>query len=218
MRLARDESGGVLVEAAIVLPLALFFLLALLQLALVQEARLLLEYAAYRAARTGSLWNADPERMAAGARLILGPTVCPTRFESVPCPPAAAPLLRAKAGAEALRLLSAAGGFPGLALEVEEPEGLPAVQELDFDRLAITDEERRHLLLELRLRYWLELKVPFADWLLWQAWRSVGARRLPISTRIAVEAAAAGGHYFVPLATTHTMRMQSNRYPAEASP
>lgn len=215
---ARDESGGVLAEAAIVLPLALFFLLALLQLALAQEARLLLEYAAYRAARTGALWNADRERMAASARLILGPTVCPTRLDIVPCPPADRPLLRAKAGAEALRLLSATGGFPGLELQVEEPEGLPAVQELDFDDVGVGDGERRRLLLTVRLRYWLELKVPFADRLLWQAWRTVGARRLPLATRVAVEAAAAGGHYFVPLATTHSMRMQSNRYPAEVPP
>ncbi len=187
------------VEAAIVLPLCLFVLLALLQLVLLQEARLLLEYAAYRAARTGALWNGEVDRMAGSARFVLGPTVCPSRFPGIPCPPADLPALRAAAGAEALRLLSAGGGFPGLSVEV-----VGAVGEGDFDAVGGGG------LLTVELRYWLELKIPFADAGLWRAWRAVGARRLPPGVRVAVEAAAAGGRYFVPLVSRHTMRMQSN--------
>jgi len=215
----RDESGQVVVEAAIVLPLALLALLGLLQLALVQEARLLLEYAAHRAARAGALWNADPERMARAARPILGAIVCPSRWSALPCPPKDQPLLRAAAGAAALRAVAATGGFPGLEVEEVDPPRLPAgLRELDFDRTDLDADGRAALLLTVRLRYWLELKIPFADAAIWHAWHAVGARRLPLARRIAVEAAAASGHYFVPLETTHTARMQSNRFTPEVAP
>ena len=209
---ARDESGQILVEAAFVLPIALFCLLGLLQLVLVQEARLLLEYAGYRAARTGSLWNADEARMAASARTVLGPTVCPSRWAGVPCPPADLPELRAAAGAEALRILSAGGGFPGLALTIEQHR--PTEPEWDFDDSSAPPDRG---LIAVQLRYWLELKIPFADAGLWHAWRAVGgARELPAGTRLAVEAAARAGRYFVPLDTRHTIRMQSNLFRREA--
>ncbi len=203
----RDESGQSLVEAAVVLPLALACLLGLLQLFLVQEARLLLEYAGYRAARAGSLWNADRERVASSARFALGATVCPTRWAGVPCPPADTPALRAAAGAEALRVLSAAGGFPGLEVKVEKPafEG----PELDFDDVSLDPASGR---ITVALRYWSELRIPFADSVIFHAWRAVGARRLPLPTRLAVEAAAGAGRYFVPLSTRHTVRMQSNLF------
>ena len=198
-------------------PLALFVLLALVQLAWIQQARLLLEYAAYRAARTGALWNADPERMAEAARLVLGPTACPSRWQALPCLPAREPLLRAASGAHALRRLASTGGFPGLSVELVDTPGVPpGVEEIDFDDPARPEAERAALLLSVRLHYWFELRIPFADAALWHAWHVFGARRLPPASRRAVEAAAASGAYFVPLSTTHTMRMQSNRFAEEA--
>ena len=50
-----NQSGQVEVETAIVLPLAVFLLLGLLQLGLLHQARIIAEYSAYRAVRTGSL-------------------------------------------------------------------------------------------------------------------------------------------------------------------
>lgn len=208
---ARDESGQVLVEAAVVVPLALLCLLGLLQLVLLQEARLLVEYAGYRAARTGSLWNADTDRMVASARLVLGPTACPSRWPGVSCPPTDRPELRAAAGAEALRVLSAGGGFPGLALSVRGPA--LDLAEWDFDDPAARPDDG---VITVELRYWVELRVPFADSGLWHAWRAVGgARELQPATRLAVEAAAAAGRYFVPIETRHAFRMQSNRFRPE---
>ncbi len=68
------EAGQAAVEAALVLPLMLFLLLGLLQLTLMQQARLLTEYAAFSAARAGIVWNGSSERMHDAARVALLPT------------------------------------------------------------------------------------------------------------------------------------------------
>ena len=63
----RNQSGQVEVETAVVLPVAIFLLLGLIQLGLLHQARIIAEYAAYRAARTGALYNMDMKKMEAAA-------------------------------------------------------------------------------------------------------------------------------------------------------
>ncbi len=57
-RTARGERGQVGVETAIVMPMTIFLILGILQLSMMQQARLLTEYAAYRAVRAGALLGA----------------------------------------------------------------------------------------------------------------------------------------------------------------
>jgi hypothetical protein len=59
----RSQTGQVEVETAIVLPMVVFLLLGLLQMGLLQQARLFAEYAAYKAVRTGALQNLDQDAM-----------------------------------------------------------------------------------------------------------------------------------------------------------
>ena len=73
-RLRRDQSGQALVESAIVMPLMVFFILAIIQLAMVQHARIMTEYAAFNAARSGIVWNADRFIMENAAIMSLLPT------------------------------------------------------------------------------------------------------------------------------------------------
>jgi hypothetical protein len=71
------ESGQVEVETAIVLPVVTFLLLGLIQLGLLHQARLMAEYAAYRAVRNGVVrvatskdqWERDMEQAALAASL-----------------------------------------------------------------------------------------------------------------------------------------------------
>ena len=49
------ESGQAMVETAIIIPLFIFILLGILQMGLIYQAKVLLKYAAYRAARTGPI-------------------------------------------------------------------------------------------------------------------------------------------------------------------
>ena len=47
----REESGQVAVEAALIMPLMVFMALGIIQLTMIQHAKLMTEYAAYQAAR-----------------------------------------------------------------------------------------------------------------------------------------------------------------------
>jgi len=177
------QLGQAAIETAIVLPLFLAATLGLVQLALLQHARLLTEYAAFQAARVGIVWNGDPSRMQDAAIFALAPTACPTRV------PGAAALCGAGgagdrwahqvAGVAALQALSSQGeaAFPGVHVHLLNPwwpkhgevfDVGPDREELDFDR---TDDRAREAnVLTIQVQYWFELKIPFADWVIWHAW------------------------------------------------
>lgn len=75
MRSTSRESGQVAVEAALVMPLFVFFILGILQLGLIAQARVMAKYAAYRAARVGAMNHADPDAIEAAAILHLLPVL-----------------------------------------------------------------------------------------------------------------------------------------------
>jgi len=68
------ESGQALIESAIVIPLMTFLILGVIQLSMVQHARIMTEYAAFSAARAGVVWNADRFIMENAAISALMPT------------------------------------------------------------------------------------------------------------------------------------------------
>jgi hypothetical protein len=67
--------GQAAVEAALTLPLFVFIVLGTLQLNLMNQARLLTKYAAYKAARTGSLRSANLDMMEQAAVAVLLPMI-----------------------------------------------------------------------------------------------------------------------------------------------
>src|SRR5690349_11007130 len=71
----RADSGQAAVESAIVMPLMVFLSLGLIQLTMVQHAKLMTEYAAFQAARAGIVWNGNNERMHDAAIVALLPTL-----------------------------------------------------------------------------------------------------------------------------------------------
>jgi hypothetical protein len=73
-RLQRDQSGQAVVESAIVIPLMVFLILGLIQLVMMQHAKIMTEYAAFNAARAGVVWNADGIIMENAAIISLLPT------------------------------------------------------------------------------------------------------------------------------------------------
>lgn len=70
----KARSAQAMVESAIVIPLMTFMILGVLQLAMIQHARIMTEYAAFNAARAGIVWNADPWIMENAAIISLLPT------------------------------------------------------------------------------------------------------------------------------------------------
>lgn len=69
-----DERGQAVVESAIVIPLMTFLILGIVQLSMIQHARIMNEYAAFNAARAGIVWNADRFIMENAAIISLMPT------------------------------------------------------------------------------------------------------------------------------------------------
>ncbi|MGC4121583.1 MAG: pilus assembly protein [Myxococcales bacterium] len=73
--MGRREHGQAAVETALTLPMFLFTFLGILQISLAYHARILTEYAAFKAARAGSVYRGDCERMKKAALMALVPSM-----------------------------------------------------------------------------------------------------------------------------------------------
>ena len=206
----RGEDGQALVEAALVLPSMVLLLLGLVQLTLIQHARIAAEYAAFAAARAGVVMNGDPAKRRAAAAIAVLPAFSDARS----LPAMARSLLRLRGEEAAL----APFGIEPMRVEVHSPVAADfprygqhlAGQELDFDD--VRPDAAEATLLSLRVRYLYELKVPFANQAVHKAWL-LARMAAGDGASVAPLAAAARAHrYFVPLSAFQTMRMQSNPY------
>jgi hypothetical protein len=213
------ESGQAAVESALVLPLMVFMCLGIIQLTMMQHAKMMTEYAAYSAARTGIVWNGSNERMKDAAIIALLPTM--GRTDSL--------LELGKTWAiaqlydEALQLLAwpnkngiipatvngsnlfgqvridtvnpswyspiqsvwkLRSGYNWKELDFDGPDSYPQVPALEskiakFFNLALPDNDeevyRKATILSIRVRYWYELRVPFANWVIFTSWWAANA-------------------------------------------
>ncbi len=71
----RSNDAQVMIETVFVVPLMLFMILGILQLAMLHQARIQTEYAAYQAARAGVVWNANHSKMMNAAFVALIPNM-----------------------------------------------------------------------------------------------------------------------------------------------
>jgi hypothetical protein len=284
-----------MVESAIVIPLMTFVILGIIQLVMVQHAKIMTEYAAFNAARAGVVWNADGIIMENAAIISLLPTYGALFDESDLGNPAqlmkrilqraalyqvnrrlpqAIDLLKQGAGniidqlalpggvgedlgeqvndlldqAEAMAdealqeaITSALGPGDERMVEVEILNPTQATfgqrgRTIDFDDFS----RRRQTQLRIRVRYLYMMRIPFANWVVHQAWLSgkagqklygavwnpqetageSGFRNVnqPESHTFAdplfgqLEALGEEGVFMIPLYATYAMRMQSNPY------
>jgi hypothetical protein len=170
-RSQNQQSGQAIVEAAFMLPLMIFFILCTLQLTLMQQARIAVEYAAFNAARVGVVHNMN--NGTDGSDPSLNPTmrnaavmsILPTygRTDSMGAMIAA----RARFELEALGLRAI--GVPLVKVSVLNPKRsdfgtfgahLNKV-EIDFDDAR--PAAARATLLSIEVRYMFEMRVPFAN-------------------------------------------------------
>lgn len=182
-RRRRREVGQAAVETAIVMPLLVMTILGILQLTMIQQARLMLEYAAFNAARAGIVWNMDPEKMRAAATLSLMPTLPAlpllpeevghtSRVDSLP----RLALQYGRFHAINEHLSSLVLGQRAIDVEVLNPRkaDFEGQLEIEFDKTQ-RFEERRKTQLSVRVTYLFELRVPFANYLLFESWMAGNA-------------------------------------------
>ena len=162
--------GQAAVETAIVLPALVFFILGFLQLTLLHQARLVLEYAAFGAARAGAVWNADHKVMVDAATFVLVPTFGLTSSQSASGPIHGAQdvptLARTYASFIRARDRGTSAGPSILRVDTLNPtqDALAGSDEVDFD----DPDQRTNTQLTVRVAYLFNLRIPFANWILFQ--------------------------------------------------
>jgi len=222
------EGGQALVEAAFALPLTVVLILCAIQITQLQRARLLVEYAAFSAARAGAVLNGNggsdgtdgPMHDAAALSLASsqGPADGLGAF--------ARTFASFRAREAALRAL----GLPLVQVTVLNPRRGDfqrfgrhlGGREIDFDDVRPKAVDAS--LLSIQVRYLVELRVPLANKLIHSLWlasrggRGVedGARGGPDLASLAL--AGKQGRYLVPVQAFQTMRMQSNPFLRWAAP
>ena len=217
------DSGQAIVEAALVLPLCIVLILCAVQIAQLQQARLLVEYAAFNAARAGVVRDGDN-----GTEGTSGPmhdAAALSLLSSFGRTDGFAAFGRTWAELRAREAALKAARLPLLQISVLNPRRADFArfgdhldgQEIDFDdvRPQVTDAN----LLSVQVRYLYELRVPLANRLIQTGWAALRRRSpRPAFDVQAVAALARRGRFFVPVEAFYTMRMQSNPFLRWAAP
>lgn len=166
-RVSRRELGQAQVESALTLPLALFMILGAIQLFMIQNARVMAEYAAFRAARAGSVNHANCTAMLHSALAAVLPAVRATN--------GIRPLGEAF---EAVKDNTFGSGYEmsnGLDVGNEDVvwiyrdsprlSDISGDEDSDFDYLR---EGEDPLQIKISLVFWYPMRIPFADWILFR--------------------------------------------------
>jgi hypothetical protein len=233
----KGEAGQAAVEAALVLPLTLFLILGTLQLALLQQARISAQYAAFQAARVGSVHHGACKPMTDAALLsvlstfhsFLGDPTLP----GTPAQKLAGAFARVKdnhyAGFRWGTWRSAGTVDEAIVWIVREGRLPTAADVTAFDQPLSGGSPLR---LELRVVYWAPLRIPFADWVYARiaAARMVGMASpgfdpfsptrkttdwsgagLTLDGKVAAEFSKriSAAHYVFPITVSATMRMMT---------
>lgn len=163
----RGESGQAVVEAAIVLPAMIFLILCAIQITLLQQARLAVEYAAFTAARAGSVMNGNPAPMQQAAIWAVLPTF--GRADSLTA------LATTMARFQAQDLVLRTFGLQQVRVATLNPRRQDFAahthlngREIDFDDIRPTTAPQT--LLSLQVRYLYQLRIPFANKMIQTIW------------------------------------------------
>jgi hypothetical protein len=225
-----DQSGQVEVETAVVLPVAVFLLLGLIQLGLLHQARIMTEYAAYRATRAGALYNLDKGKMKAaaigallpilsydnGGAEVLSRTDSASRWAQKYIKP------RFKFNrmmdvpwmnyVEVIICEPLRSDVSGLTYDSDDGKLVP----FDNPEVAGGSGKKTKIRAELVLNY--RLIIPFADWVIYRMWKGkeitkelhldMGGR-LPSFSFDKYEMAAMAGVHIIPIVAQYSMKLHS---------
>lgn len=163
----RGTEGQAAVETALTLPMFLFTFLGILQLSVAYQARILTEYAAFKAARAGSVYRADCERMKGAALMALLPAmsyggkVGEGTLEKL-----------FKSTAEFAKDNRTDKGTPIVWVNYELELGdqrMTSNEEQDFDQ-QLDSGDKKVMRIRVRLAHFFEYRIPFANWIMVRSW------------------------------------------------
>lgn len=180
----RSESGQVIVEQALIMPMMVFLILGIVQLTMLQHARIIADYAAFNAARAGAVYDGNVTQMERAAYLSVIPTMGRSDDFSHWATLALKATLQQALG-DLLKKLSLPGLKDAQIISVEILNPKPDVfqtpiahhlnyKQIDFDD--IRSKAAKANLLSVHVRYMYKMRVPFANWMLQTMWF---AARLP---------------------------------------
>ena len=170
------QAGQAVVEAALILPAMIFLILCALQLTQLQQARIMVEYAAFNAARAGIVHNMDNGK---SNGVSDGPMRDSAVFSILPTfglTTSVTNIAKAKLQYEVQDTVLRALGLPQVRVAVLNPHvrdfatwgGHLNGQEIDFDDMR--PQAAPATLLSLQVRYLYEMKVPFANKMVQSIW------------------------------------------------
>ncbi len=169
---ASQTSGQAAVETALTFPMLLFAMLGILQLTLSQHARILSEYAAFKAARAGSIYRADCGRMKNAALTALAPSMSYTMVsqsaDAVYAGAQVAPgvnMVRLYLETQSKIKFNRSSRMTPLVWVDYKLENF-ANRDFDLQLTGGEDVER----IRVKLAYFFQYRIPFANWIMVRYW------------------------------------------------
>lgn len=146
---ASGQRGQAAVESAIVLPVSTFILLGLLQMGMMQQARLFADYAAFRGARAASLQMGSCDAVLRAELAALTPSL--GRSDNLATWTSTFEKAKAQQGSDV-----------PVVINFWDIDPVPAGRTLDQPVTRERDVSHIHL----RVYYYYEMNIPFVNWLL----------------------------------------------------
>ncbi|MBI5547264.1 MAG: pilus assembly protein [Deltaproteobacteria bacterium] len=220
------EQGQAAVESALTIPLMLLALLGMLQISMAYHARILTEYAAFKAARAASVYRLDCGHITKAALVALVPSIGNLGGGTS---------LRTRFLGTARKVLSSnrtRGGTPIVLVDYELTDRLDPGQ---FDKAL---DSGKPMKVHVKVAYFYEYRIPFVNWVITKYWLAIQtgmrwAQNDPTLLMLdadqprktgAVEAQLVAyarrgiqaGYYTAPIVSTWSMRMMSDPLPGAA--
>ena len=223
----KSDSGQAAVESALTLPLTIFLLLGMLQLFQILQARVLAEYAVFRAVRVGSTNHAQCQPMMDAALLVLLPSfrtfIGGNNGGGSPAEQLAAEFRRHGINNnytydDAYTDGGAALRFRGniMLMERRFSVSVDPAREQEFDQPGPPQR------LSVRLTFWYPMRIPFANWVMSKMVLGYAAVNPLMPTQKSawggtnlgglkgtIQGRAAAGELIMPIVTDYSMRMMS---------
>ncbi|MCX5866454.1 MAG: pilus assembly protein [Proteobacteria bacterium] len=216
----QDQAGQAMVEFAIAFPVLLLLVLAIIQLALLFNAKQVVTYAAFTAARSAAVYPNKRFKAVYAARLACVPISASTgqMIKSLINPGSSGNTGAEAKGFEASQVFQGLPGAGGMALQIADKYAYSYL----FTKVRFLDDQGEEMELERQLKvgeqftvevtHWYTLIIPLVNRIL--ATQEIEVPGSPVKITIPIGAfnllGAQAGHYFFPVRSHTTMQVEDD--------